>query len=346
MKLKKLFHDRQKKLQNSLKKWKIDLLISENTLDIFYLTGMELSLGKLLVSKDAATLFVDGRYQQAAKDQAACTVKPLKEAALLQPFNKVKTVGFDEELSFKAAEEWKRLLKNKCRLKPLEAPILSLREIKDPHEIMLIKKSADLLWKGFLHAKKKLKVGIKEKEIAFEFETFCRKKGAECLSFTPIIAFGANSALPHHHSGERKLKKDDIVLMDLGVQLNGYCSDMTRTFFFGKKTKLLKELYDVVHEAKEAALALCHPETTFKALDEAARKVMRKAKLEKYFIHRLGHGIGLEVHESPNLRHEERRLEPGMVITIEPGLYLPGKGGVRLEDMVVVTKTGHQNLLI
>ena len=268
--------------------------------DIFYLTGMQLSLGRLLICSHSAILFVDGRYYEEAKKTACCKVKKMEEKEVLgllssQSWKELRVLGFDTSTSYLRVEKFKKQLQT-------------------------------------LKKQRHLKIG------------YCRNLGAEGMSFTPIVAFGSGSALPHYHTSTRKLKKGDIVLMDLGVRLNGYASDMTRTFFFGEGTKQLQELYQVVEASKEAALNLCRPGVPLSEIDEAARKVMREARLEKHFLHSLGHGIGLDVHESPNFRTDETVLVPGMVITIEPGLYLPGKGGVRLEDMVVITKQGHRNL--
>jgi Xaa-Pro aminopeptidase len=358
MKSKPIFVRRQKTLKAHLSKWGVDCYLCDDPTDIFYLTGMQLSQGRLLLHSRSTTLFVDGRYYEEAKTKACCSVKKMGEKEVLSllsssTWKDVRTVGFDTNTSYIRVDKFKkqlqalrkaRRLQTPYRMKGLAKPVQSLRAIKDANELVLIEKSAQLLWTGFLHAKKQLKVGVEEREIALEFEFYCRKLGAEELSFTPIVAFGEGSALPHYHTGTRKLKKNDIVLMDLGVRLNGYASDMTRTFFFGEGTDELKHLFQVVEEAKQAALDLCQPGVSLTKINEAARKVMRKAHLEKHFLHSLGHGIGLEVHESPNFRTDDIKLAPGMVITIEPGLYLPGKGGVRLEDMVVITKTGHRNL--
>lgn len=168
------------------------------------------------------------------------------------------------------------------------------------------------------------------------------------MSFDPIIAFGKNTALPHHHPGDTKCKENDIILCDLGVVLDDYMSDMTRVNFVGKSDPELLHLFEVNRAAQRNALSKCRPGALLKELDLAAREVMAKAGLEEYFIHSLGHGIGLEVHEYPRIKFDgldcNLKLEPGMAITIEPGLYLPGKGGVRYEDTVIITQEGYMNL--
>lgn len=353
-----IFVKRQRILQEMLSLWKIDCLLCDHPTDIFYLTGARLSLGRLFVQAKSVVLFVDGRYYEAAKKKTCCSIRKMGEKEMFTLFaspkwKEVRVIGFDMSTPYIGIEKLKKQLrvlrknlkrKLPYRLKGFIHPIQNLRVVKDSFEILLIKKSAALLWKGFLHAKRQLRIGVEEQQIALEFEFYCRRNGADELAFPPIIAFGPSSAFPHYHTGKRRLKKGDIVLMDLGVRLNGYASDMTRSFFFGQGSDILQKLYQVVAESKKAALSICQPGTTLAELDEVARKVMRKAKLEKHFLHSLGHGIGLDVHESPNFRGDKGQLQPGMVITIEPGLYLPGKGGVRLEDMVIITKTKHQNL--
>ncbi len=327
----------------------IDGFIIENPTDISYFTGLKLSRGRLLISQRSVALFVDGRYHEIAKKGSPYPVKKLDKEeleSLLKSWKSVKLFGFDTGLSIAAHRAFKSIFaKHHKKLKGFDFPTLKVRGIKDAHELAALKKSADLLWKGFLHIRKRLKVGVSEIEIARDFEFYVKKQGAEALSFEPIVAFGANSAFPHYHSGSQKLKKGDVVLIDIGVILNGYASDMTRMVFFGKVSKRIEEIYQIVKRAHSAALQECKEGAKVSTLDKVARKAMGKE--EKHFVHALGHGIGLDVHEYPRISSEIRnvRLEVGMVITIEPGLYLPGVGGVRYEDMVVITKTGYRNLL-
>jgi Xaa-Pro aminopeptidase len=192
-----------------------------------------------------------------------------------------------------------------------------------------------------------LKKGITEKEVARRFEIFCLEKGAEGLSFTPIIAFGKNGAMPHYRSQDVVLKEGDAVLIDIGVVLDNYHSDMTRVLFYKKKNRYLSHLYEIVKKAQKNALKLCRPGVKLKELDLAARKVMREEKVEDLFLHSLGHGIGLQTHEFPRIKYngDDRDvvLQSGMVFTVEPGLYVPGKGGVRYEDTIVITPSGYKN---
>ena len=181
-----------------------------------------------------------------------------------------------------------------------------------------------------------------------EYEIFCRRNGAQKLAFDPIICFGKNSAEPHHQPDATALKINDIVLMDIGVVFDNYHSDLTRVIFFGQGDPLLEEFYDVTKKASQAALELCRPGTALKELDLAARKVLKEAGYEEYFLHALGHGIGLETHElfiiKYNGKDKDLILKPDMLLTIEPGIYKNGIGGVRYEDMILITGSGYENL--
>ncbi len=355
------FARRLEKLRSELASLKVDALVIERPLDLAYLTGLKLSAGKLLVHSKETLLAVDGRYRDHAQKQAPVPVIDATKKALLGAFDrpswkKVRTVGFDAHaFSYKDYLTWKALLAatKKARrittafkLKPLDHPILNLRLIKDEAELRLIEKSAALLWKGFQKIKASLREGMSEQELAVAFEMYCKKEGASSLSFDPIIAFGSNSAFPHYVTGKRRLKRGDLVLIDIGVIVDGYASDMTRVLFFGPSSPRLKKIFSVVKKAQEAALALCKPGVRGSALDAAARAVMAAEGWEEHYLHTLGHGIGLEVHEPPRLsiHHPDVILKPGMVVSIEPGLYFPNLGGARYEDMVIITSSGHRNL--
>ncbi|MBF5060115.1 M24 family metallopeptidase [Candidatus Neptunochlamydia vexilliferae] len=337
------FKKRLQRFRKEFSSMGIEGFIIENPTDITYFTGLKLSRGRLLILEKKATLFVDGRYTEVAKKGSPYPVKELSSQALKEELKGATHFGFDTSLSVAAHRELKSSFTKK-KLKGFDFPTQKVRAVKDKKELLLLKKSATLLQKGFLHIRKKLKEGVRECDIAREFEFYVKKEGAEALSFEPIVAFGPNSALPHHLSSTRKLKKGDLVLIDIGVVLNGYASDMTRSFFFGQGKKRLKEIHKTVLAAHKAALKECKAGTKVAKLDQAARNVMGKD--EKLFVHALGHGIGLDVHEYPRVSDKVRdvKLEEGMVITIEPGLYIPGLGGVRHEDMVVITKTGHRRL--
>lgn len=346
MKQSNIFLERIKKLQKALKAKGLDGCLVDNSVDLLYLTGLQLSLGSLFVLQRKCALFVDGRYFEVAQKSSPVPIEPLtdeKQAAYLKGVEKLAFDG--DHVSYTRFQKLKKL-----KVKLVSEPDLmrDLRLIKDAGEIGMMKKSAEFGYMAYLMLKGQLKPGVTEIELARELEIYCLKNGAEKMSFDPIIAFGKNSSLPHHRPGNTKLKANDIALFDLGVVLDKYCSDMTRVEFVGKADPELKRLYEINFAAQRAALAVCKPGVKLKELDLAARKVMAKAGVEEYFVHTLGHGIGLLVHEYPRIHKEgpfkDVILEPGMAITIEPGLYLPGKGGVRYEDTIIITPRGYTNL--
>lgn len=335
---------RIEKIQARLDEWEVDLIVIENPIDLFYLTNQDLSAGRLIVEKSNATLYVDGRYYESCKKNLTIPVVLHTQEKPIPTFER-KRIGFDAHTT--TFEDYEKLINLKGERIPLISPMQSVRAIKEPEEIILLKQAAELGSKGYDFVLSLLDVGISEEEVALELELFWRKAGGERLAFAPHIAFGENSAYPHYHSGKRRLKSGDIVLIDIGVVLNHYHSDMTRVFFGIKpppSTKLI-EIYRIVHEAQEKALEMCKPGIELAELDRVARAWIEAKGFGPQFLHSLGHGVGLEIHEAPVLRKNAiGRLEEGMVITIEPGIYLPGIGGVRLEDTILITRDGFENM--
>lgn len=324
-------------------------LLIEDPIDLYYLTGLTLSLGQLWLFSKEALLLVDGRYIQSAKE-APCPAH-LVSSQEVEGFiqrHQITSVQFDgAKTSFDRVQTLQKKHPTVSFISN-PSPTKNLRLIKEPKEIKSLQKSADLLWEGFTYIKTIICEGISEKELATKFTIFCLERGADALSFEPIIAFGENSALPHYRAGKRCLKQGDVILIDIGVTCDHYHSDMTRMLFWGPKNPLLSKWFDIVVEAQKAALSLCKAGLHIKELDIAARAVLKKHQVEEYFIHSLGHGVGLEIHEFPKIRFDavegDLTLKPGMVFTLEPGLYLPGTGGIRYEDTVVIKEDGYINL--
>lgn len=347
------FQERLARLCNRLQALPCEALLIEHPIDLLYLTGLTLSAGKLIVSRDNRALFVDRRYWEISQGQTLYPVQPLKKETLKEWLETahIRQLGFDQhQTSYQAYLDLAQITSQSLKLLPLESPIQQLRMIKDEYEIAALRKSANLAYQGYEYLTSLLKEGISESELAFELEFFWRKRGGQRLSFDSIIAIGSNSAMPHYRAGETKLTSDTIVLMDIGVVLNHYHSDMTRVHFFGNPPPILKRIYSIVEEAKERAFAICRPGTLVDDLDRIAREWITSQGYGDAFLHSLGHSIGLETHESPILRehgiHRDIPLEPGMVLTIEPGIYLPTIGGVRLEDTILITDNGYENLTI
>lgn len=348
---------RLSRLRGLLKTLPCDALLIEDPIDLLYLTGLELSSGKLIVSALNASLFVDGRYTEISRQQTLYRVELLKEDALQEWIAgfQIGALGFDQHRTtyhaFLSFEQMKQALSLKSRLielVPVEQPILRLRLVKDEEEIQLLKKVARLGVEGYEYVASLLREGISEKELSFELEFFWKKKGASRLAFDPIIAFGPNSSMPHYRAGKAHLFPNTSVLIDIGAVFDHYNCDMTRVVYFGTPPPIMQTLYSIVEEAKERAIALCRPGVLVKDLDAAARSFIASKGYGDYFTHSLGHGIGLEVHEPPILRengiYQDTPLEAGMAITIEPGIYLPEIGGVRLEDTLLITPDGYENL--
>lgn len=339
-------------LQARLKTLGCEVYLVEDPINLEYLTGAKVSSGKLLVYHDHATFLVDGRYFEDCKKKCSCEVELYRaDKKLTEYFRKgTKSLGFStSHTSYKAYLDLQKLFSaQSIDLVPVEDPVKYLRAIKSNEEVLLLKEAAELGSKGYDFVLHNLKEGVSEEELAVALELFWKNHGGKKLAFEPIIAFGANSSKPHYRAGATKLKKNDIVLIDIGVIKNNYHSDMTRTVFFGTPLPKLEEIYELVREAQSRALKLCKPGTTIGDLDDAARKFIDSKGYGEAFSHGLGHGVGLEIHEYPLIRNSPGissiKLEPGMAITIEPGIYLPDIGGVRIEDLVVITENGHMNL--
>jgi Xaa-Pro aminopeptidase len=307
------------------------VLLVEDPVNLFYLTGMHLSAGSRLGEE----LFVDGRYFEACK-QAGMAVRPIAELKGAVGGQ----IAVDSSVMSAARVEELRSWGVEVELRP--RILQQKRAVKRTDELAKLRAAAALAVKGYEFAVGQLKEGVSEREVACELQAFWFHQGGEGASFEPIIAFGPNSALPHHRSGARRLKRGDLVLIDLGVQLEGYQSDMTRVVSFHGE---LGDVYEVVREAQRRALEVCRAGARVGELDDAARGYIEERGFGEYFTHSLGHGLGLEVHEWPVLKGWETVLEAGMVITIEPGVYLPAVGGVRWEDAVVVTEGGYERLV-
>ena len=258
---------------------------------------------------------------------------------------RMRVIGIEGKyMTLKFLKQLKRLSR-KVKLIDVKDGLDKKRMVKRPHELNNIKHAQSITEKVFEALKKELKKGITEKEIAWRIEVLAHKFGADGMAFHPIVATTKNSACPHHKNSSKRLRKGDILLIDMGVKYNGYCSDMTRMIFTAEPTKEQKKIYELVLEAQENAIKNLRAGITGKAVDKFARGVIKKAGVEKKFSHSLGHGVGLDIHELPNLSQKyKEKIPEGSVVTIEPGVYLEGKFGVRIEDMVLVGKNSVTNL--
>jgi len=323
--------------------------------DLRYLAGFTGSSAALAVTRRAARLFTDGRYTaQAAEEVKAARVEivsgppAISAVQWLAAQPGVTMAGFDP-LRTTVAElaRWKEALPARLRrvfLTALPASLVEpLRRVKDEDELGLMFEAALIGCNLFEHMLGFIRPGLREIEVAAELEHQARLKGAEAMSFETIVASGVRSALPHGRASEAVLPRRGFLTLDFGIILGGYCSDMTRTVFLGKPKANERNVYNAVLEAQEAGVAAVRSGVSCGEVDEAARAVLRREGLAEAFSHSTGHGVGLEIHEQPRIgAGQTTRLTPGTVITIEPGVYLAGRFGVRIEDMVVVTPTGGQ----
>ena len=325
--------------------------------DIRYLSGFTGSSAALGVTRRSARLFTDGRYRAQADAevkgaQVEIVTGPPAVAAVqwLAAQPGTEFAGFDPahttvaELSRFRAELPSKL--RRTFLTPLAAPLIEpLRMIKDEDELKLMAEAALIGCQLFEHILTVIRPGMAEIEIAAELEHQARLHGAEGMSFETIVASGERSALPHGKASTALLPRKGFVTLDFGIIREGYCSDMTRTICLGKPKAEERSAYEAVLEAQESGVAAVAAGITCGEVDDAARGVLRKAGMADAFSHSTGHGVGIEIHESPRVAAGQKtRLQPGMVVTIEPGVYWPGKFGIRIEDMVAVTKTGGQVL--
>jgi len=350
------FQSRQKKLREHVATTRFDGLLISHLPNIRYLCGFTGSAGLLLVEEAGSVFFTDVRYDTQAHDEVKSAKVVIANKAVLQALTEWMggrrkrargwTVGIESE-HFTIAEKNRltKLRPSGVTLKDAPSIVERFRMVKDDDELKLIRAAVALGAKLFDRAVEVLKPGVKETEVAGEMEHAARRAGAEEMSFPTIVASGVRSALPHGRASEQAIAAGGFVVCDFGVILRGYCSDQTRTVWVGSAPEEAKRAYDAVKEAQQAAVDAVRPGVTVGEVDESARKVLRKAGLGRYFTHSTGHGVGLEIHEAPRVASGQKEvLQPGMVITIEPGVYFPGKWGVRIEDMVAVTAGGRDQL--
>jgi len=347
---KKYLAERLDKIRKLIEEESIDALVISSTINRRYLSGFRGTAGVLLISAEKALLITDFRYVSQAEVQAPhfevirWQDDLYKSIAPLIEDNGWNKLGFEAgQVVYSALEEMKEKLP--AEMVPVKETAEKLRIIKDVDEIAIMRIGAGVLDRAFTMISKMAKPGITERELALELEMFLLKEGAEEKSFRFIVASGQRGALPHGMATEKELQDGEMVTIDFGGIFDGYATDMTRTIALGKISEQQKQIYDIVYKAQHEAAAAVKPGLPVNEVDAVARNIIKDAGYGEYFGHGLGHGVGLEVHEQPTLNHlKTTELEPGMVVTIEPGIYIPSQGGVRIEDMVVVTKTGGESL--
>ena len=346
------FLGRQKKLREHLATTRFDSLLISHLPNIRYLCGFTGSAGLLLIDDSHSLFFTDVRYDTQGREEVKGAKVIIARKAVLSELGdwmgaqrkrpKGWAIGIESEhMTVAEKKRLSDLLPRGPRLRDAAGMVERARMIKDADELRNIRAAVQLGASLFDRALEKLRPGVKETDVAAEMEYAARRAGAEEMSFPTIIASGARSALPHGRATKQSIAPGGFVVCDFGVILAGYCSDQTRTVWVGAASGKARSAYESVREAQQAAIAAVRPGIRVGEVDEAARKVLRKAGLGRYFTHSTGHGVGLEIHEAPRVAAGQKEiLRPGMVITIEPGVYFPGKWGVRIEDMVAVNENG------
>jgi Xaa-Pro aminopeptidase len=339
------YRDRRRRLEEQLRERHLDSLLVTHLPNIRYLCGFTGSAGVVVAANGRSVFFTDGRYREQARSEVQGARVTVPKGAVLDAALravsklKVKTVGVESDhMSLAAGRKVSQCLGPGKRVRQTTRLVEELRMVKEPGEIERIRAAVELGSSLFDAALKAIRPGVAEAAVAAQLEYAARCAGAESMSFETIVAAGARSALPHGRASSQAIPRRGFVVLDFGVILAGYCSDMTRTVHVGAPAEDARRLYAVVREAQQAAIEAVRPGRRVEEVDAAARAVLRRGGFARYFTHSTGHGVGLEIHEPPRIASGQREiLAPGMVITIEPGAYIPGFGGVRIEDMVVVT---------
>lgn len=342
---------RLEKFRNLMKNEKIECALIYSDANRNYLTGFTGDESYAVITQDKAIFITDSRYTEQAESQVVdFEVRKFQNKLtdylkdLIKSFG-AANLGFEENfMTFDMYEGLKSGLENVEFLK-LNSMVEKLRQVKDDGEIECIKRAAAIADEAFSHIIGFIKPGMSENQVGLELEFFMRKKGASRLSFTSIVASGKRSSLPHGTATDKVIENGDFLTLDFGCVYRGYCSDMTRTVVIGSADERQKEIYNIVLEANERALEEVKPGITGEELDRIARNVISERGFGEYFGHGLGHGVGMQIHELPYVSKKGKdQVQAGMVITDEPGIYIPSYGGVRIEDLVLVTGQGYEVL--
>ena len=345
---------RQKNVRDAIKELKLDGILLTHPPDLAYLTNFTGDDSVGIITEKDFLLVTDFRYQEQAEQEAGWLKTTIREGKMDDALagvivdSKLRRLGFEANFTtFGQAHAIDRAIKEikdakPVELVPLQDVMVNIRKVKDDNEVDLIRKSVGVAEEAFEAIRSEIKVGQSENYLAGLLVFELRSRGASNSSFPVIVAAGANSSLPHYRPNETLVGRDQPLLIDWGALFKGYCSDLTRTLMIGRVSSRMKQIYKTVLEAQEAAIKFLRPGVTTQQADRVARDVIERAGFGKEFGHGLGHGIGREIHEMPSMRKNggEEELRPGMVVTVEPGIYLPGEGGVRIEDDVLITHSG------
>lgn len=339
------------RLREAMASHQVEAVLVTGDVNRRYLTGFTGTSGYVLITQQKAYLLTDFRYTTQAAEQAKgfeivkhapVVTDTIKELLATERINRL---GFEEDnVVYSTYRSYESGL-TPCELVPVKGLVEGLRTFKDEGELGIMKQAADLADRTFMHMLNVIKPGVTEQDMALEMEMFMRKNGATSSSFDTIVASGVRSSLPHGVASGKVIESGDLVTLDFGALLGGYCSDITRTVMVGTPDAKQREIYDIVLEAQLHTLEHLRPGMTGREADALARDIITRYGYGEQFGHSTGHGLGMEVHEAPNLSvRSDTVLQAGMVVTVEPGIYIPGFGGVRIEDDVVMTENGNRRL--
>jgi Xaa-Pro aminopeptidase len=336
------------KLRQKIAEAKADALLVTRPANVRYLSGFKSPEdGQVLITEDKAILITDGRYIQQAKEESRLEtqITSPQETWMDKVAETAKPYTLAIESDHLTIDQWTQL-KEKTGRETISTKALvnELRLIKSPQELALIKEAANLTDQAFQYIINFITPGLTEIEVALELERYIRKHGAE-NAFDIIVASGVRGSMPHGTASAKPIQEGELVTFDFGAKIEGYHSDMTRTIGIGQVSDEDQQMYAAVLEAQEIALAALAPEKDGKNIDALVRETLKKHQLDTYFTHGLGHGVGLDIHEGPRMSPRVSEiLKTGMTVTVEPGVYIPGKSGVRIEDLTVITPTGYERL--
>ncbi|MBU9672761.1 Xaa-Pro peptidase family protein [Planococcus sp. CP5-4] len=338
------------KLREQMQKRGLDSLLVTNPYNLRFITGFTGTAGLALITPNDAWFITDFRYTEQAGEQVTefKVVQAQKglidEVARIAGEAAIERLAFEQDyMTFATYSQYQEKLS--ATLEPVSGLIEKLRMVKSQEELEVLKAAAKIADDAFEHICNYIKPGMTELQVSNELEFFMRSQGATSSSFDIIVASGLRSALPHGVASDKKIEQGDLITLDFGALYNGYVSDITRTVAVGEPSDKLKEIYQVVLDSQVLALEKIKPGMTGIEADAIARDYIKSKGYGEAFGHSTGHGIGLEVHEGPGLSfRSETVLEPGMAVTVEPGIYLPGIGGVRIEDDILITETGNERL--
>ena len=335
-------------LRDKISESDIDTLFISNKDNIRYYSGFTGTFAFLLISKEKSIIITDSRYTLRAEEESPdYEIYQLKSGdnwiENSTNITKTKIIGYEgDHVSVNLLNQLKKRAEKINEWKDFSEKITLGRIIKSEEEVRILQETINISDSAFNTVSKKINIGMTEKDVAWEMEKEMRELGAESPSFDTIVASGINGSKPHHSPTDKLINNNEAITIDMGAKYKGYCSDLTRTIFIGESDEKFKKIYTTVLRAQLISMETAQPEMTGEEIDKIARDIIAAEGYGEYFGHSLGHGVGIEIHENPGVGpNSKNSIKPGMVYTIEPGIYIENWGGIRIEDMVIMTESGN-----